>query len=70
MRTGLTIGLAEDIDDDGGGGARVMSGSTSNGNCAVTDARPLELRLQTQGLPLPGMDIRGGPGNTAAAARR
>ena len=29
------------------------------GNCAVTDAGdPLALRLATQGLPLPGMDIR------------
>jgi fatty-acyl-CoA synthase len=29
------------------------------GNCAVTDAHdPLELRLTTQGLPLPGMEVR------------
>jgi fatty-acyl-CoA synthase len=35
-------------------------GSTETyGNCAVTDAEdPLELRLTTQGLPLPGMEIR------------
>jgi fatty-acyl-CoA synthase len=35
-------------------------GSTETyGNCAVTDAGdPLGLRLETQGLPLPGMDIR------------
>ncbi len=64
MRTGLTIGLPEDI-------ALTMEavnarelcnvyGSTETyGNCAVTDAYdPLEVRLHTQGLPLPGMDIR------------
>jgi fatty-acyl-CoA synthase len=64
MRTGLTIGLPEDI-------AMTMEavnarelcnvyGSTETyGNCAVTDAHdPLPLRLHTQGLPLPGMDIR------------
>ncbi len=35
-------------------------GSTETyGNCAVTDAHdPLPLRLHTQGLPLPGMEIR------------
>jgi fatty-acyl-CoA synthase len=35
-------------------------GSTETyGNCAVTDARdPLAVRLETQGLPLPGMDVR------------
>jgi fatty-acyl-CoA synthase len=64
MRTGLTIGLPEDI-------AMTMEavsarelcnvyGSTETyGNCAVTDAHdPLPLRLHTQGLPLPGMEIR------------
>jgi fatty-acyl-CoA synthase len=64
MRTGLTIGLAEDI-------AMTMEavsarelcnvyGSTETyGNCAVTDAHdPLPARLHTQGRPLPGMDIR------------
>jgi fatty-acyl-CoA synthase len=35
-------------------------GSTETyGNCAITDAHdPVELRLTTQVLPLPGMDIR------------
>ncbi|HEV8585650.1 MAG TPA: AMP-binding protein [Methylomirabilota bacterium] len=64
MRTGLTIGLPEDI-------AMTMEavsarelcnvyGATETyGNCAVTDAHdPLERRLTTQGLPLPGMEIR------------
>ena len=64
MRTGLTIGLPEDV-------AMTMEavaarelcnvyGSTETyGNCAVTDAHdPLPLRLHTQGLPLPGMEIR------------
>ncbi len=64
MRTGLTIGLAEDIQMTMDAvGAREMCnvyGSTETyGNCAVTDAHdPLPLRLHTQGLPLPGMDIR------------
>src|SRR6267143_1081651 len=64
MRTGLTIGLAEDIEMTMEAvGARELCnvyGSTETyGNCAVTDAHdPLELRLHTQGLPLPGMDIR------------
>ena len=64
MRTGLTIGLPEDIRMTMEAvGARELCnvyGSTETyGNCAVTDAGdPPELRLQTQGLPLPGMDIR------------
>ena len=64
MRTGLTIGLAEDIEMTMEAvGARELCnvyGSTETyGNCAVTDAYdPLALRLHTQGLPLPGMDIR------------
>jgi len=64
MRTGLTIGLAEDIEMTMEAvGARELCnvyGSTETyGNCAVTDAHdPLALRLHTQGLPLPGMDIR------------
>ena len=64
MRTGLTIGLAEDIEMTMEAvSARELCnvyGSTETyGNCAVTDAHdPLALRLQTQGLPLPGMDIR------------
>src|SRR3989449_10502592 len=64
MRTGLTIGLPEDV-------AMMMEavnarqlcnvyGATETyGNCAVTDADDsLERRLTTQGLPLPGMEIR------------
>ena len=64
MRTGLTIGLPEDLAMTMEAiGARELCnvyGSTETyGNCAVTDAHdPLELRLTTQGLPLPGMDIR------------
>jgi fatty-acyl-CoA synthase len=64
MRTGLTIGLPEDIQMTMEAlGARELCnvyGSTETyGNCAVTDAHdPLEQRLHTQGLPLPGMVIR------------
>lgn len=64
MRTGLTIGVPEDIRMTiEAVGARELCnvyGSTETyGNCAVTDAHdPLALRLDTQGLPLPGMDIR------------
>jgi fatty-acyl-CoA synthase len=64
MRTGLTIGLPEDIAlTMEAVGARELCnvyGSTETyGNCAVTDAHdPVEIRLTTQGLPLPGMDIR------------
>jgi len=64
MRTGLTIGPAEDIEMTMEAvGARELCnvyGSTETyGNCAVTDAHdPLAWRLHTQGLPLPGMDIR------------
>ncbi|HMH53128.1 MAG TPA: AMP-binding protein [Candidatus Acidoferrum sp.] len=64
MRTGLTIGLPEDVRMTiEAVGARELCnvyGSTETyGNCAVTDAAdPLGLRLETQGLPLPGMDIR------------
>jgi fatty-acyl-CoA synthase len=64
MRTGLTIGLPDDIamtmDAVGARELCNVYGSTETyGNCAVTDARdPLPLRLHTQGLPLPGMEIR------------
>jgi fatty-acyl-CoA synthase len=64
MRTGLTIGLPEDIrltmDAVGVPELCNVYGSTETyGNCAVTDAAdPLEIRLETQGLPLPGMGIR------------
>ncbi|MBI2203869.1 MAG: AMP-binding protein [Candidatus Rokubacteria bacterium] len=64
MRTGLTIGLPEDIamtiDAVNARELCNVYGSTETyGNCAVTDAHdPLDLRLATQGLPLPGMEIR------------
>jgi len=64
MRTGLTIGLPEDIAMTMEAvGARELCnvyGSTETyGNCAVTDAHdPLPIRLHTQGRPLPGMEIR------------
>jgi fatty-acyl-CoA synthase len=64
MRTGLTIGLPEDIElTMEAVGARELCnvyGSTETyGNCAVTDAHdPVEIRLTTQGFPLPGMDVR------------
>jgi fatty-acyl-CoA synthase len=63
MRTGLTIGLPEDIQMTMEAVAaralcNVYGLTETYGNCAVTDAAdPLALRLQTQGLPLPGMDI-------------
>jgi fatty-acyl-CoA synthase len=64
MRTGLTIGLPEDVQMTMDAvNARelcnVYGATETYGNCAVTDAAdPLELRLTTQGLPLPGMTIR------------
>jgi fatty-acyl-CoA synthase len=64
MRTGLTIGLPEDLSMTMEAvGARELCnvyGSTETyGNCAVTDAHDaLALRLSTQGRPLPGMTIR------------
>ena len=64
MRTGLTIGPPEDIRMTikalGAEELCNVYGSTETyGNCAVTDARdPLELRLSTQGPPLPGMTLR------------
>jgi fatty-acyl-CoA synthase len=64
MRTGLTIGPPKDIrmtiEALGAEELCNVYGSTETyGNCAVTDARdPLELRLCSQGLPLPGMTLR------------
>ncbi len=64
MRTGLTIGLPDDVrltmDALGARELCNVYGLTETyGNCAVTDAAdPLPLRLETQGLPLPGMQIR------------
>jgi fatty-acyl-CoA synthase len=73
MRTGLTIGLPEDIQMtmDAVGARELCNvyGSTETyGNCAVTDAHdPLDVRLHTQGLPLPGMEIRAVHPETRAA---
>jgi fatty-acyl-CoA synthase len=64
MRTGLTIGPPEDIAMTIAvlGAAELCNvyGATETyGNCAVTDAHdPLDQRLYSQGLPLPGMTIR------------
>jgi fatty-acyl-CoA synthase len=64
MRTGLTIGLPEDVQMtmeavNARELCNVYGATETYGNCAVTDAHdPLELRLTTQGLPLPGMTIR------------
>jgi fatty-acyl-CoA synthase len=64
MRTGLTIGLPEDIEMTMEAVAarelcNVYGSTETYGNCAVTDARDdLALRLSTQGRPLPGMTIR------------
>lgn len=64
MRTGLTIGLPEDIQMTMEAVAarelcNVYGSTETYGNCAVTDARDeLAVRLETQGRPLPGMAIR------------
>ena len=64
MRTGLTIGLPEDIEMtieavNARELCNVYGATETYGNSAVTDAHdPLEVRLTTQGLPLPGMRIR------------
>jgi fatty-acyl-CoA synthase len=64
MRTGLTIGLPEDLAMtieavNARELCNVYGATETYGNCAVTDAQdPLEQRLTTQGLPLPGMEIR------------
>jgi fatty-acyl-CoA synthase len=64
MRTGLTIGLPEDVEMTMEAVrarelCNVYGATETYGNCAVTDARDSpELRLTTQGLPLPGMEIR------------
>ena len=64
MRTGLTIGLPEDIAMameavNAPELCNVYGATETYGNCAVTDAHdPREVRLTTQGFPLPGMQIR------------
>jgi fatty-acyl-CoA synthase len=63
MRTGLTIGLPEDIAMtmeavNAPELCNVYGATETYGNCAVTDAHdPRARRLATQGLPLPGMAI-------------
>lgn len=64
VRTGLTIGRREEIemvaDSLGIEGICNIYGSTETyGNCCVTPCdSPLELRLRSQGPPLPGFEIR------------
>jgi fatty-acyl-CoA synthase len=64
MRTGLTIGLPEDVQMtieavNARELCNVYGATETYGNCAVTDAHdPLEVRLTTQGRPLPGMQVR------------
>jgi fatty-acyl-CoA synthase len=64
MRTGLTIGPPEDvamtIEVVGAAELCNVYGATETyGNCAVADAHdPLDRRLYSQGLPLPGMTIQ------------
>ena len=75
MRTGLTIGPPEDIamTIEALGAAELCNvyGATETyGNCAVTDAHdPLDQRLHSQGLPLPGMTIRAVDPTTREALR-
>ena len=63
MRTGLTIGLPEDIQMtmeavNARELCNVYGATETYGNCAVTDAHDSrELRLTTQGRPLPGMEM-------------
>ena len=63
MRTGLTIGVPEDLQMtmeavNAPELCNVYGATETYGNCAVTDAHdPLDIRLTTQGHPLPGMTI-------------
>ena len=64
MRTGLTIGPPEDVRFimqalSADALCNVYGSTETYGNASVCDAEdPLELRLHTQGLPLPGMRMR------------
>src|SRR5437879_6507256 len=64
VSAGLTIGLPEDVAMtmeavNARQLCNVYGATETYGNCAVTDAHDsLERRLTTQGLPLPGMQIR------------
>lgn len=64
LRTGLTIGRPDEVrrvvDELGIEGICNVYGSTEvYGNCCVTDtADPLEMRVTSQGQPLPGVELR------------
>lgn len=64
LRTGLTIGRPDELkciaDELGITSICNIYGSTEvYGNCCVTDADdPIEVRMVSQGLPLPGVEIR------------
>ncbi len=64
LRTGATIGRPEEVaravEDLGIGGMCNVYGATETyGNCCVTDHRtPVDVRLTTQGPPLPGVEVR------------
>ncbi len=63
LRTGATIGASADIQNAIDFGVReicnVYGLTETYGNCAVADAHdPLELRLTTQGMPLPNTEIK------------
>ena len=64
LRTGLTIGLPSDVERAASqlgvsGICNIYGGTETYGNCCVTPTdAPLARRLQSQGPPLPGVEIR------------
>lgn len=64
LRTGLTIGRPEEVERavrelDVGEICNIYGSTETYGNCCVTHHdTPLELRLSTQGPPLPGVELR------------
>lgn len=64
LRTGATIGRPEEVrravvDLGITGMCNVYGATETYGNCCVTDHRtPLEVRVTTQGRPLPGVEVR------------
>ncbi|SDG34036.1 class I adenylate-forming enzyme family protein [Klenkia brasiliensis] len=64
LRTGATIGRPEEVrravEDLGISGMCNVYGATETyGNCCVTDHRtPVDVRVTTQGRPLPGVEVR------------